>query len=104
MEFIQIEEKLFNLLNNARITEKTAYDFKQLLQDVKKNFGLTLSKQFFLNGLNRTEHKRINTRINRIIKKADIQIKNTFYYYSELTTIKGNLCKNLLRKTFNLLV
>ncbi len=104
MEFIQIENKLNDILNNNRITEKTADNFKQLLQNLKNLYGINLSKESFKENLNRNDRKNINIRLNRIIKKANITTARIYYYYSELTNIKGNLYKHLYRKPFNILI
>jgi hypothetical protein len=97
MEYMQIENNLFNILNNARITEIKANEFKQNLEDIK-NYGFTLSKQYFLNGLNREQKKVKNLRLNRIIKKANIKTEIGFFYSERLTSKNGVLFKEKSRR------
>jgi hypothetical protein len=102
--FIDIENKLLNILNNERITEIKANEFKQSLKDMKEIIGKTLSKQYFLNGLSRDKAKNINLKLNRIIKKANIKVDKGFYYSSKITSQKGFLYNEKSRKVLSFLI
>jgi len=85
---IEIEEDLKNILYNERLTTEICNRFKEQLVLYKKLFGMSLSKEFFLSDVR--EHKNlINTRLGRIIKKAEIPISNRIGFFKGFANKKG---------------
>jgi len=98
MDLLQIEEELKNILHKQRLNNDNCIKFKNLLCC----HSLGLSKEFFLNGIyNNKQRNRLNTRLNRISKNAEIPINIGYGYFERLTSKKGILYKEKYRKAFH---
>jgi hypothetical protein len=96
LNFLSLCDGLKEVVTTRR-TEETSLKFKSLLQNFKA-LGFGISKEFIyrcFENLNRAEYKRLNVRLNRILKESELKTEVVKRYYVELRSIKGNLyrCK-----------
>lgn len=92
--YIKFENGLINILNNQRLTQDNCNKFRGFLEGLKGFYGVSLSKQFFLIGVYNSDiRNKLNTRLNRIIKKAEIPTEKKYRYSERLTSKKGILFK-----------
>ena len=107
LSYEQIEQSIKNILNN-RLDSNKAKQFKKLLQQLKENFGFSISKQFIKNTLfdnnSREFQKVLNQRINRILKRAEIQTEKKPRFYRELKNEKGILYYEIRKKYFTFFI
>ena len=107
LSYEKIEQSIKNILNN-RLDSNKAKQFKKLLQQLKENFGFSISKQFIKKTLfdnnSREFQKVLNQRINRIIKRAEIQTEKQPLFYRELKSEKGVLYYDFRKKYLTFLI
>ena len=101
LSYEQIEQSIKNILSN-RLDNNKAKQFKKLLQQLKENFGFSISKQFIkktlFNDNSKEFQKVLNQRINRVVKKAEIQTEKKPLFYRDLRSEKGILYYEFRKK------
>lgn len=76
-----------------RLTSDSVLKFKDLLKTLKSVYGVEVTREF-LKGFFPNEHAlqhNITTRINRVIKRAEIKTADLLRFYSEQQSEHGSL-------------
>lgn len=107
LSFENITQSIKDILSN-RLDNSKVKQFRKLLQQLKENYKTIISKQYIKNTLfddkSQEFQKVLNTRINRVLKKAEIKTEKKARFFKELKSQKGILFFEYRKKYLTFLI
>ena len=86
-EYTDTIQELTTLLNSNRRKGKVE-QFKGLVVDLKKLYGMEISKKFLKNLYTEKDNNKKTARLNYLIRKAGFKVKSLNRYFNEMRTDK----------------
>ena len=107
LSYENINQKLKQILSQ-RLDKKQAQRFKVLVKALKDKYGFSISKQYIkytlFDNKDRNFQLTLSNRINRVLKKAEIQTEKKPRFFKELKSEKGVLYYEVRKKYFTFLI